>query len=422
MRVLVTGANGFIGRYLVAGLIAAGHTVIPAVRNPRETDRLLPSPSSIQCDFNRDLTPNAWIPRLANVDAVINCAGVLQGSSKQSIAAIHAEAPKALFRACEVADVQRVIQISAISVGAETQYAKTKLAADDFLASTSLDWVILRPSLVYAEGAYGGTALLRALAAVPFAIPLVGAGDQVFQPIHVADLVATVVKILDGPINRIIIEPVGPDRLTMRDLLMDLRRWLGFPKVPGLPIPTWIVRVAAACGDFFGGTINRTALRQLEFGNAAPVERFVAATGIHPRPWREALLAMPAQVQDRWHARLYLLRPILRLAISLTWIVSGVSGIANRAALQVTLGAFGFTLSAAAIWLTCLLDLGVGLAVFARWRLQLMAIAQLSIVLAYTAALTVAEPSLWLAPLGPLVKNVTFMVAVLALAVLEHER
>src|SRR5260221_623900 len=73
VRVLLTGANGFIGRYLLAGLVQAGHDVVPAVRRPVETDRLLSHPTSIRVDFNRDVEPAIWLPRLAGIDAVVNC-------------------------------------------------------------------------------------------------------------------------------------------------------------------------------------------------------------------------------------------------------------------------------------------------------------------------------------------------------------
>src|SRR5579862_7704813 len=137
MKILLTGANGFIGRYLLTGLLAAGHRVIPAVRRPAETDRLLKEPSSIAVDFNSDTSPETWIPRLAGIDAVINCAGILQGRMGQSIAAIHTDAPKALFTACQERGVRRVIQISAISAeaAAGTAYAETKRSADNFLTS-----------------------------------------------------------------------------------------------------------------------------------------------------------------------------------------------------------------------------------------------------------------------------------------------
>ncbi|MDE2499372.1 MAG: NAD(P)H-binding protein [Alphaproteobacteria bacterium] len=427
MKILLTGANGFIGRHLLARLVAAGHEVMPAVRHLEETDRLLPKPTSIRVDLNRDTTPETWLPRLVGIDAVVNCAGVLQGSHKQKIAAIHADAPIALFRACAAAGVRRVIQISAISAvdGAGTAYAASKKEADDFLAASgdTLDWIVLRPSLVYARGAYGGTALFRALAALPLMIPLVGSGQQVFQPLHVDDLADAVLHALETPSLRgVIIDPVGPEQLTLHRILTDLRRWLGYAPVPTLALPLWLIAAVACIGDLLGGTINTTALKQLQFGNAGDVAAFTAATGIRPRRWSDALLAEPAQLQDRWHARLYFLRPLLRLAIAATWIVSGIVGLISEAALAQSVKLFGTGVSVLAMDTTCLADIAIGLLVLRRWRPVSTAAVQTLLIVAYTAFLTGAEPSLWLEPFGPLLKNIPFAAAVLMLAAIEVER
>jgi uncharacterized protein YbjT (DUF2867 family) len=428
MNILLTGANGFIGRYLLAGLQAAGHHVVPAVRYPAETDRLLPAARSIKVDFNRDTRPSDWSPRLTGIDAVINCAGILQGHPGQSIEAIHATAPKALFTACRQAGVKRVIQISAISAehSAGTAYASTKREADDFLAASDLNWVILRPSLVYAEGAYGGTALLRALAALPFLIPVIGGGDQAFQPIHVDDLTATILAILErSAIRQTIVDPVGPETLTMRRMLLDLRRWLGFLPVPVVEVPLALIRAAARTGDILGRTVNTTALRQLEFGNVGSLERFVDATGIQPRRWHDALLARPSQSQDRWHARIYFLRPLLRLALAGLWIVSGLVGLRQPAsAVSSTLASFGLVgaVGSAILWASCLLDVFIGTALVFRLRPGLLAIVQLAVILGYTIGLTYARPALWFDPFGPLLKNLPIMIAIPLLAAMERER
>lgn len=70
----------------------------------------------------------------------------------------------------------------------------------------------------------------------------------------------------------------------------------------------------------------------------------------------------------------------------------------------------------------CALDLAIGAAVLARWRPDRMAIAQVSLILGYSAALTVVAPSLWLDPFGPLVKNASVVLAVLALAAIDSDR
>jgi len=319
MRVLLTGATGFIGRYLLTALIQAGHDVVPAVRRPGETDRLLPRPCSIRVDFNRMTAPGDWAPHLTAIDAVINCAGILQGRPGQSIDAIHARSPIALFQACEAAGIRRVIQISAISAEPEagTGYAATKHAADAWLAGTGLDWVILRPSLVYAQDAHGGTALFRAIAALPFLTPLPGDGRQQFQPIHMDDLTGAVVRILVDPsIRHVTIDPVGPEPVTLRQLFADLRRWLGYKPVPALPIPMILMRIGARIGDVLGGSLNTTAIRQVEFGNTGPVEPFIAATGIRPRGWIDGLNQRPARPEDRRQARLYFVGPLIRAVLA----------------------------------------------------------------------------------------------------------
>ena len=428
MNILLTGANGFIGRYLMARLHTAGHRVVPAVRRPAEIDRLLPAPTAIQVDLNLDVRPEDWMPRLAGIDAVINCAGVLQGRPGQSIEAIHAAAPIALFEACRQAGVRRVIQISAISAepAAGTAYAATKLAADRFLVGTELDWVIVRPSLVHAAGAFGGTALFRALAALPGIIPVIGRGDQPFRPIHIDDLAALVLRAVeDRAINRTTLDPVGPDRVTLRELLVDLRAWLGLPPARVIGIPMALVAPVARLGDLFGGPVSTTALKQLAFGNDGDPDAFAAASGLRPKGWRVALLAHPAQWQDRWHARLYFVRPLLRWSLALTWLGSGLVGLlqpAERlAAITAEMG-LAAPLGHALGTLFSLADLVLALALVTRWRPGLVAAAQLLLVGSYTIGLGLLLPALWGEPFGPLLKNLPILAAILALGALEADR
>ncbi len=429
MRVLVTGANGFIGRHVTAAALASGHKVVVAVRDVEGIRRVFPDTNAVAVDLNQDLSAEVWAPRLQDVDAVVNCAGVLQGSRRQSIEAIHYLGPKALFDACAACGVRRVIQISAISAedGADTAYARTKKQADEHLRSLDLDWIVLRPSLVYGEGSHGGTSLLRALAALPFAVPLIGRGDQVFQPIHMDDLTAAVVRLLETPdINRVTLDPVGPDRLTMKEILLRLRAWLGFAPAPMLPIPMPIIGAVARLGDWLGGgPINSTALRQLEYGNAAPAGAFIEALGIEPRSMTSALAARPSQVQDRWHARLYFVRPLLRWTLGGFWLLSGLIGlVAPPEAIAPHIESLGVP-GHLAPWLivaSCLLDVSIGIALFLRFRPGFVAATQILVVLGYTLALGVAEPALWADPLGPLLKNLPILAAALVLAVLEVER
>jgi uncharacterized protein YbjT (DUF2867 family) len=413
---------------LLAALHAAGHEVVAAVRRPIEIARAVRAIRTIAVDLNRDVVPEIWRPRLAGIDAVINCAGILQGSRRQSIEAVHCSGPCALFDACAATGVRRVIQISAISadLAANTDYAATKKAADDHLTSLDIDWVVLRPSLVYAAGSYGGTSLFRAIAAFPLVIPVPGDGRQLFQPSHMDDLTATVMRVLASPaIRQVIIDPVGPEPLALRDILLLLRGWLGLAPTKILRMPRSLVRLAASLGDLLRlGPLNTTALRQMEYGNIGSVERFTSVTGIVPRSFAAALAHTPAQIQDRWHARLYFARPLLRLSLVVLWLGSGIIGFATPIAMSAAeLSALvPSAMAKTIVWVSCVLDIAIGLALLARWRPPLIVAVQIGTILAYTVALSVLRPALWLDPLGPLLKNLPIIAGVLGLGAMEKDR
>ncbi len=429
MRVLLTGANGFIGAQLTAALLAAGHQVVAAVRNPRALAERFPGIEAIAADMNRDTSVESWLPRLSGVDAVINCAGVLQGGRGQDMQAIHHLAPAALFDACREAGVKRVIQISAISADAEagTDYALSKMRADDHLKGLDLDWVVLRPSLVYGEGAYGGTAMLRALAAFPWVTPLVGGGEQVFRPLHVEDLARTVLECLTRPdLARRVLEPSGPKIETMKSIVAQYRAWLGRPPARPLPVPHALVRLLCRLGDLLGrGPLSSNALAQLEYGNAGRESGFAEVIGFEPATLARRLRARPAQTQDLWHARLFMLRPLVRLSLVVLWAVSGLLGLASLESFAVPLltGA-GFPAAVATSLAVgaSLLDLLVAGFLALNWRPRATGVLQLTIIAAYTVALTWTAPVLWADPFGPLLKNIPILVLVLVQMVLAEER
>jgi uncharacterized protein YbjT (DUF2867 family) len=427
VRVLLLGAGGFIGREIFSALTRRGHRVVAAVRDPSRAPPFADEPA-IAIDMNLDIDAATWLPRLAGIDAVVNCAGVLQGTRSQSIDAIHRAAPIALFEACVRAGVRRVVQVSAISAerSAGTDYALTKLAADDHLRASSLDWVVVRPSLVHARGTYGGTAAMRGMAALPFAIPVPADGGQRFQPVAMEDVTRVVaMAIEEDRLLRTTVDAVGPDVLTLREILADYRRWLGFGGARVVAVPRALVKLATRLADRFGGPLNSTALAQLEHGNTGDYEAFHSATGIDAMPWKAALAANPAHVQDRWHARLYFARPLLRVTLALMWIASGFLGLkALREWTPVFAQALGvsFTVAGAALVVACVLDVVLASLLMRRWRPRTLAGIQVAVIASYTAMATILWPSLWLESLGPILKNIPIVAAVLALGAIEEER
>jgi len=432
MRVLVTGAYGFLGAQIAARLHAAGHDVTGCGRDIRFGRRILPGLTWIACDYNKDVTAEVWAPRLQGIDAVVNCVGILQATRRDSADRIHRQAPAALFAACEQVGVHRVVQISALGVEADTDYARTKAAGDQALRPTGLDWVILKPSLVYGRGAYGGTSLLRGLAGLPGIVPAIDGGGQRFQPVHIDDLAAIVADMLEpGAARRAEVAVVGPEILTVRDIILTYRRWLGFPDAPVISMPAALGRVLTAFGDLAGwlGTptpLRSTALTQMVHGSVNEPGSGLSTLPAAPVRMADALAAMPATVQDRWHARLYFLKPLLRIALGVFWLATGIVTLLPAGFAQATVLARHVALpglpAEALVTGGAILDTVLGLMLLVRWRVVAAGWVQIALALLYMALLTAAAPSLWADALGPLVKVVPIVAATLVMIAIERER
>ena len=114
-KCLVTGAYGFIGSEVVAALQRRGVQVVGTGRDLALRRRIVPDIDWIACDFNKDVEVAPWLPRLAGIEAVVNCVGVLQQTACDDAGRIHAEATRALFEACAAAGIKRVVHVSAVS-------------------------------------------------------------------------------------------------------------------------------------------------------------------------------------------------------------------------------------------------------------------------------------------------------------------
>lgn len=426
MRILLLGSGGFIGRHILADLLAAGHEVVGVARTVEPLVSAFPQATFIALDLAQAVRQEDWLVHLAEVDVIVNAAGLLRGPA---LDAVHVTMPKALYDAASVAGVKRVVLISAISAREEvaTDYSISKLAGEAALRSSNIDWTILRPSLVYGDGSYGGTSLMRGMSAMPMAVPLPGNGDFDFTPIHVRDLARTVRIACDGGVpSRQTLEPVGPQTLSLRDMLARYRAWLGFGPARFVCVPMPIMRLLGHVGDLLGdGPISTNSLVQMAAGNGGDSRAFEQAIGFAPRSLESALRDRPAQVQDRWHARLFFLAPMLQATLILMWLASAwlglTHGIAQTAAI---VSRFGLD----AGWADLLrigssfLDIAIAIQLFFDRSAARAAVVQLVVVLGYTVVIGLALPQIWLDPFGPLLKNLPIMVAIAIYGVVGDKR
>jgi uncharacterized protein YbjT (DUF2867 family) len=409
---MLLGATGLIGSAVAARLGADGQEVVGVARAIDAAARRVPVARWLCFDLRSMLRPEDWHAHLAGIEAVVNCAGTLQDNFRDSVARVHRDAPAALWRACEQARIGRVIQVSAIGAdrGGLTPFSKSKQEGDLALEQSDLDWVILRPSVVVGRSAYGGSALFRALAPLPVLPRIPDAGPvDVVQLDDVAETVAVLLR--PGARSRVALELAGPERLSFPEIVAHYRRWLGWRPAREMGVPSFLLALAWKAGDALAWLgwrppIRSTARRELVRGATGDGAEWTRLTGIRPRSLADALASEPASVQERWFARLFLLKPLAIGIFACFWLMTGLVSLGpgwDRAVgvMEATPAARWAELSVLG---GALADLAIGAAMLFRRTAKAALLAALATTILYLLLGTMLAPWLWADPLGPMMK------------------
>ncbi len=415
-RVLILGADGFIGRHIAFHLRAEGWDVLASARRVTRLARM--GFEVLEADLAASATHDPAFWEAAEGRMIVNAAGLLTASDAR-FEAVHVKAPEAAY-----ARADGGVLISAVGIEADTPFAHWRREGERVAEAAGL--TILRPGLVMANTSYGGTSLLRGLAAMPLVSPVVGSGEQVFNPIHAEDLARVVGECLYNPKPGHPWDIGGPTRTTQSGLIADLRGWLGLPKARPLPIPEPMAMALGGVGDALNmAPISRTAVAQITHGIETDEADLVSQLAAKPRGVEAFLAHRPAGTQDLWHARLFLIRPMLRLVLAFLWLASGLLGLFLPS--ETFLPMTAHTGLPDGRWIALarlggIADLVLAFALLRNWRPRLTGALQLALVGAYTMAFTVIAPGLWLLPLGGLLKNIPILALIATWMVLEDER
>lgn len=431
MRVLVLGGYGLVGSEVVRRLRADGLDVVGFGRSPAKGKRLTPEIDWVGADLITLTQADDWTPILRGVDAVVNASGALQDGAQDKLAASQDAAIRAAIEACTRAGVRRYVQISAPGAEAQanTAFMRTKANADATLRASSLEWTILKPGLVISAYAYGGTALLRMLAAFPMLQPVMLPGARL-QTVSATDVAETVaVALTTERLVRQEIDLVERSAHTLAQMVAAWRAWLGFaPAHTTLFVPRSIGAVVACCADLAGwlgwrSPLRTTALVVLAGGVLGDADHGERALGRPLKTLAQSLAAIPSTMQERVFARAQLAYPVLVLALAGFWIASGVTALMHLDAAVATLA--GTALAGMAKTLViggAALDIAIGAGVSVRATARPAALSAIAVSLTYLALGTWATPQLWADPLGPFVKVIPGMALALAVAALAEER
>jgi NADH dehydrogenase len=152
MTVAVTGASGFVGRYVVRELLSRGHLVRALARDGKKAAKVLGTSENVTIVTSDVLDETSATELLRGASACIHLVGIIrEAAGGQTFQRLHVRATRALVRACERAGVRRLVHMSALGArpDGKAEYQRTKYQAEQIVRDSDLQWTVLRPSLIH---------------------------------------------------------------------------------------------------------------------------------------------------------------------------------------------------------------------------------------------------------------------------------
>jgi NADH dehydrogenase len=290
----VIGGSGFLGRYVVKRLAAAGHVVRAAVRHP---DRALFLKTMGRVGqvvpLYTNITDDASVARaVEGAGIVVNLVGILAERRRGDFTRLQAEGPGRVARLAAAAGVRHMVQMSAIGASPDSpaQYGRTKAAGEQAVQAAFPTATVLRPSIVFGQedqffNRFGQLAMLAPV------MPVI-AGTSRFQPVYVGDVADAVMQALTRPeAAGAIYELGGPRIMTFREILGWILAQTGRHN-PLVTVPRAAARLLA--GIPFSGLTADQLLMLARDNVADPSLPGLTELGILPTPIE---LVVPAYLE-----------------------------------------------------------------------------------------------------------------------------
>ncbi|MBO9477586.1 SDR family oxidoreductase [Shimia sp. R11_0] len=428
-QALVLGGYGLIGAECLSVLARAGYDVTGVGRSPQSAARF---PQYRWKHLNlTDLKQSQWDALLSHADLVVNATGALQDGAKDTLTAIHVDVLKKLAQAAKHTG-SRVVHISA--VGADTQattdFLRTKAQGDAILAQSGADHVILRPAMVLGRDAYGGSALLRACAALPWIMPRIFE-DSPVQTVALSDVAQAVLLAANPKIPSGTVADLAESGSQSFDALaLRMRQWIGLPPPILRPrLSPWMLQGAASVGDGLGwlgwrAPLRSSAITVLKEGITAAPKPWQALSGQRCATLHTTLSITPATSQDRTAARLYLLMPLAIATLAVFWVLSGTIGLLQlpEAAAVMINADTPPRLAELIVIAGAFADIALGGAILIRRHTRRAAIGMVALSAAYLLGAALLTPALFADPLGPMVKVLPGITLAAFVALLLEDR
>ena len=269
---LIFGGSGQIGRNLIRKLTKNEFRVTVVTRNIHQKSYIIKTQANagyidiIEANiFDEKKLRNLFLKN----DICINLIGILFEQKKgNTFKNIHTVFPSLLAKLSKEYNLKHFIHLSALGINEalDSNYAQSKLQGENEVLKNFPLATILRPSVVYSVDDNFTTNFMTLLNRLPF-FPLYYKGNTKFAPIHCSDLTDTIHYIISNNIYSKIIECVGPEIISFKEILNRLLRLIGKKRIL-LPFPLQLAQISARFFEIMPKPLlTRDQLRLLKYNN-----------------------------------------------------------------------------------------------------------------------------------------------------------
>ncbi len=269
---LIFGGSGQIGRNLIRKLTKNNYQVTVVTRNIHQKSYVIKTQANAgYIDIvESDIFEEQKLRKLfKNADLCINLIGILFESKKgNTFKNIHTIFPSLLSKLSKEYKLKHFIHLSALGINEarDSDYAKSKLEGEERILKNFPLATIIRPSIVYSVDDNFTTNFMTLLNRLPI-FPLYYEGKTKFAPIHCSDLTDVILNIISNNVNSKIIECVGPEIISFKEILEKLLNLIGKKRLL-IPMPLPVAQLSARFFEIMPKPIlTRDQLKLLKYDN-----------------------------------------------------------------------------------------------------------------------------------------------------------
>ena len=247
-EILVFGASGQIGRYLIRKLTKENYKVVAVTRNIHQKGYILKTQANpgyldiVELNyFNIEKIENL----LGRCSICINLIGILYEKKKNSFQKIHTDFPDFLSKLAAKKNIEKLIHLSSLGIekAIDSKYAISKLEGENKIKKNFERCIILKPSIVYSVDDNFTTNFMTLLNRLPV-MPIYYKGKTKFTPIHVTDLVEIISKVVQVKLDEKTIECIGPEVISFKEIILKLLKAIDKKRLL-IPLPLTLAKMTA---------------------------------------------------------------------------------------------------------------------------------------------------------------------------------